>query len=95
MAPSPSGWYPNPRNAAEELYWDGSSWLGPSRLRGATHPGAGLYDPDRDTLPIVQGGQDAPPRHSRPACALPILAVCGLVLAVVPLTIALLAGWLP
>jgi hypothetical protein len=95
MTPSPSGWYPNPRNAAEELYWDGSSWLGPSRLRAATHSTIGSYDPDWDTVPIPQRRQDAPPRHGRPACALLILAVCALALAVVPLTIALVAGWLP
>jgi len=33
MSMTPSGWYPNPHNAAEELYWDGSRWLGASRVR--------------------------------------------------------------
>jgi len=33
MSTTPSGWYPNPHNAAEELYWDGSRWLGASRWR--------------------------------------------------------------
>jgi Protein of unknown function (DUF2510). len=33
MSPSPSGWYPNPHNPTEELYWDGAQWLGASRLR--------------------------------------------------------------
>jgi hypothetical protein len=27
----PAGWYPNPHNAAEELYWSGTAWTGISR----------------------------------------------------------------
>ncbi len=27
----PAGWYPNPWNGAEELYWSGSAWTGISR----------------------------------------------------------------
>ncbi|HEY5221863.1 MAG TPA: hypothetical protein VIJ18_02270 [Microbacteriaceae bacterium] len=32
---APAGWYPNPHNPKEELYWGGETWVGPSRTRSA------------------------------------------------------------
>jgi len=36
MTNVPSGWYPNPHNPGEEMYWDGTSWSGAARKLSAS-----------------------------------------------------------
>jgi hypothetical protein len=36
MTNVPSGWYPNPHNPGEEMYWDGMSWSGAARKLSAS-----------------------------------------------------------
>jgi hypothetical protein len=44
----PAGWYPNPWNDAEELYWSGAEWTGISRA--AHRPGPAVAPPAVDAI---------------------------------------------
>lgn len=50
---TPSGWYPDPQNASQERYWDGSTWSDQTRPTN----GGGFAPPP----PPGPGGAYAPP----------------------------------
>ncbi|HVT65939.1 MAG TPA: DUF2510 domain-containing protein [Mycobacteriales bacterium] len=41
----PAGWYPDPQDATQQRYWDGSAWTGHTAAAGAAAVGAPTGDP--------------------------------------------------
>ena len=53
----PAGWYPNPWNDAEELYWSGAEWTGISRAAHRSGPAVAppVLDEIEEVYPGVEG----------------------------------------
>ena len=62
MSQAPEGWYPNPANPAEELYWLGDRWSNASRpVAGATAPSPAAPPVTPATRTAVGIGQPSVP----------------------------------
>ncbi|HEX4442862.1 MAG TPA: DUF2510 domain-containing protein [Galbitalea sp.] len=95
----PSGWYPNPFDATEELFWDGRAWTGekrpvpqpveevlptpPKTAAAPVAPAAAIAAP---TVAIDQAPPTAPVARSKNTLGLValILGIVGLVFGIIP-----------
>jgi len=62
---TPPGWFPNPGNSDEEVYWDGDQWTGDTRPVYGRSPQASQPQPEDEQLPVtgaasVEGGDPEP-----------------------------------
>ncbi|MGA0567940.1 hypothetical protein ACO2Q7_11445 [Rathayibacter sp. KR2-224] len=70
-ADSPAGWYPNPWNDAEELYWSGTEWTGISRAAHRAAPAISVPAPPDE---VEEATIIRPRRTSPPLLPTPLLA---------------------
>lgn len=61
MSTTPAGWYPNPGNAAQLRYWDGSEWTHHTSQAQAARPAA-VLDPYSRMFNVVQLSEEQ--RHA-------------------------------
>ena len=70
----PAGWYPNPWNDAEELYWSGVEWTGISRAAHRVAPQQGMPEASadvEDSTVMRPVGPAAAALHAPPVVAPP------------------------
>jgi hypothetical protein len=103
MADTPEGWYPDPANPAEEIYWTGTSWspsrrprqTAPTETELGTRPQAGLptvpSTSSAATVPITAAGPTPPP-WVPPVQTKSRLKLWAMVLAIVALVTAVIPG---